>query len=538
MRIPAVLLLSIFLSTNIVAQDKQKTKLVVGIVVDQMRYDYLKRYEHRFGEGGFRKFIKDGYNFKNAHFNYVPTYTGPGHASIFTGTSPRVHGIIANNWFDKKQGKMVYCAGDANENSLGTENGAGKMSPRRMLTTTFGDELRIFNQFRSKAFGVSMKDRGAILPAGHSANAAYWYDGETGNMISSTFYAEQLPKWVEKFNKKQLAHKYLKTPWNLAESPESYTASYDDDSPYEELFYGETSSTFPHNLPEIKEHSGLHLLKATPFGNDFLVDFAISLIQHEKLGQGDETDFLSISFSSTDYIGHQFGTQAMETEDCYIRLDRSIESLLEVLDSKIGLENITIFLTADHGGAYNAIFMQDHKMPADLFNNADLKSSLNDMLEDKFASRDLIRTISNQQIFLNHTMMDSLQIDRYEVESPILDFLLQYPGISEAYDSYILRNALSGAHTAQLITNGYHPARSGDIAYALEPGWMSYGTKGTTHGSSYNYDTHVPLLWLGSDIPHGESSNKVSITDIVPTLSDMFRMSPPNGATGKVLSFE
>ena len=520
------------LVTSIVkAQQHKEPKLVVGIVIDQMRYDYIQRYWNDFESNGFKRLVKDGYFNRNTHFNYVPTYTGPGHASIFTGTSPRYHGIIANNWYDKKEHKEVYCASDPNVKSVGVLNSeAGQMSPSRMLANTFGDELKIYTQQRSKNYGISLKDRGAILSIGHMADGAFWMDSKTGKMISSDFYWNNLPEWATKFNNKNLAKKYLSKRWTPLK--EYNKLSTGDNNKYEGTFSTEETPTFPHDLQKISEADGFGTLKATPFGNSYLVDFAVDLIKNEQLGRDNTPDMLTISFSSTDYVGHQYGTQAWETKDTYLRLDYEISRLLKYIDKHVGLSNAVIFLTADHGGAHNAQYLIDNKAPGGYFDFRKMQTALDIFLQEKYNIHGLIKNVSNQQIFLNHQLINSNKVDYLNIEASVKDFLLNYEGIGQVFGRSVLSESLSSEYTAKLISNGYHPVRSADIAYVLNPAWMEYHHYGTTHGSSYSYDTHVPLIWFGWNIKAGESYERVNITDIAPTLSRFFNISPPNGSDG------
>ncbi|WP_042249682.1 alkaline phosphatase family protein, partial [Jejuia pallidilutea] len=358
------LLLTVVFTLPISAQE-DNPKLVVGIVVDQMRYDYLTRFDKKFGENGFKRMMREGFNCKNNHFNYVPTYTGPGHASIYTGTTPKYHGIIGNNWYDKDIKKMVYCAGDTTVNSVGTAAASGLMSPHRMLTTTFADENRLFTQMRGKTIGVSIKDRGAILPAGHSANAAYWFQGgQEGNWISSTFYMDALPKWVNNFNNSKKAESYIKD-WNTFYDIETYTESGADLNNFEGKFKGKETATFPYNLKALsKKNGGFNILKTTPYGNSLTADFALAAIDGEGLGQDNITDVLTVSFSSTDYVGHKFGVNSKEIEDTYIRLDKDLERFFAALDEKVGKGEYVVFLTADHGAIDVPAYLQSAKIPA------------------------------------------------------------------------------------------------------------------------------------------------------------------------------
>ena len=355
-------------------ETSSRPKLVVGIVVDQMRYDYLTRFESKFGEGGFMRMINEGFNCKNNHFNYVPTYTGPGHTSVYTGTTPKYHGIISNNWYDKEIKESVYCAQDDSVESVGTESSAGKMSPHRMLTTSVADENRLFTQMRGKTIGVAIKDRGAILPAGHTANAAYWFHGkDEGVWITSTFYRKDLPQWVKDFNDSDTVESYLKV-WDTYQPIETYIESGSDLNDFERGFNGKETATFPYDLAALKdENGGFDVLKATAYGNSLTVDFALAALEGEALGRDNDTDVLTVSFSSTDYVGHNFGVNSKEVEDTYIRLDRDLERFFKYLDENVGEGEYTVFLTADHGAVDVPAYLESVKIPAGYLDYNDRK---------------------------------------------------------------------------------------------------------------------------------------------------------------------
>ncbi len=512
----------------------QKPKLIVGIVVDQMRVDYLSRYESKFSEGGFKKLIKGGYFNKNANFNYVPTYTGPGHASIFTGSVPRVNGIISNDWYDKKTGKNIYCAQDETVTTVGSTSNAGKMSPRNMLTTTIGDEMRLATNMQAKVIGISQKDRASILPAGHTANAAYWYDGSNGSFITSTFYMQQLPLWVSAFNDKKLPEKYLSQDWTTLLPIASYSESLPDDNAFEGLFKGESKPVFPHKLAELKEkNKGLNMIRATPFGNTLTKDFALEAIKNEQLGADAVTDLLSVSFSSTDYVGHQYGINAIETEDTYLRLDKDLEELITYLEKNIGKDNFVIFLTADHGGAHNAAYLQSLKVPAGLIDEKGIEDAMKAHLKEVFGDT-LVMSFSNQQFFLNHTTLAKNKLKLKEVTMEAARFALTLEGVANAYSLYdVIASSQSNDVALSRIYMGFNDVRSGDVILNYLPAYLDYGKTGTTHGAAYSYDTHVPLLWYGWKINQGSSYEPVNISDIAPTLSSFLDISFPNGCVGK-----
>jgi predicted AlkP superfamily pyrophosphatase or phosphodiesterase len=508
-------------------------KLVVGIVVDQMRADYIQRYWPNFSDGGFKRLSNEGFSCLNTHYHYVPTYTGPGHASIYTGSSPSVHGIIGNNWFQRDEQKVVYCTEDALVNTVGSQSNAGKMSPRRMLAPTIGDELRMSSQKQSKVIALSLKDRAAILPAGHAANGAYWYDA--GSFISSTWYMQDLPQWVRDFNARKRADSLLAQDWNMFLSPGKYCSSRPDDQDYEGLFKGETKPVFPHKLKSLMSlNGGLNMIRATPFGNTLVKEFAMAAIEGEQLGRGNATDFLAISFSSTDYVGHQYGIDAIETEDTYIRLDLEIRELLNFLDQKVGKGKYLLFLTADHAAVRAPSLLLSEKIPAGHFDADKLKDSLN-AITGKVFGAPLVLAFENQQVYLNHKAISSAGISSSRVLTFVKDYLLTQAGVIEVYfaDEMISLSGQKGL--ASKTAAGFFRRRSGDLMVQLAPGWAEHSLKGTTHGAPYVYDTHVPLIFFGSGIPSGKTWEECFIDDIAPSVAALLGISSPGGATGKVI---
>lgn len=511
-------------------------KLVVGIVVDQMRYDYLTRFWNRFGNDGFKKMISEGFNFRNNHFNYIPTYTGPGHASVFTGSAPETHGIIGNDWYNKFQNEMVYCVGDPAVMPVGTSDDAGKMSPHRLLTTTVADENRLHTQLRGKTIGVAIKDRGAVLPAGHTANAAYWFHGQDeGIWVSSSFYLQDLPKWVKKFNAEGHAEKYLR-PWSTLEDVNSYAESGEDINNYEGGYLGKEDTGFPYDLKTLsKENGGYDILKVTPFGNSLTLDFALAAIDGEQLGKDNFTDFLTLSFSSPDYIGHNFGANSKEVQDNYLRLDKDLARLLKELDRKVGKGNYIIFLTSDHGGVHVPAYLKSLRIPSGYFETPIFSEELSTYLYDKFGAEDLIENISNDQIFFNYDAVAKNGIVREELQREIAHYLLQYDLINQVYTREQLEGTTFTEGMASLIDHGFHQKRSGDVIYLLNPSVISYSRTGSTHGSGQNYDTHAPLIFYGKGIKSGSSMERTEIIDIAPTISALLGIPFPNGSTGRPL---
>lgn len=521
-------------SADLSGQTSDKPKLVIGIVVDQMRYDYITRFWEKYEDAGFKRIISEGFNFKNTHFNYVPTYTAPGHASVFTGTTPQNHGIIGNGWYNKFEKKEVYNAGDESVESLGTTSNAGKMSPHRMLSTTVADENRLFTQMRGKTIGIGLKDRGAILPAGHTANAAYWFQGrDEGKWISSTFYMEELPKWVIDFNNSGQATSYIKI-WNTLHDIETYTESGPDQNTFEGGFKNQT--TFPYDLAALAGSYGKYeLVKTSPYGNSLTTDFAIAAINAEELGQDNYTDFLTLSYSSTDYIGHNFGVNSKEIQDTYLRLDLELARLLKHLDEKVGAGNYTIFLTSDHGGGDVPSYMKSLKIPSGYFDEREFNEKIQAYVKEVFDEEDLIEMIYNYQVFFNYEALKDADINAKDLENSIAHYILQYPQVSNVFTRTQLQSGSFTTGIGALVQNGYNQKRSGDVVMVLKPSVITYSPTGSTHGSGFNYDTHAPLLFFGKGIPQGSSYERAEIIDIAPTISALLGISNPNAATGKPL---
>lgn len=525
----------IFLISFSIKAQSSKPKLVVGIVVDQMRYEYLNRFESHYSEKGFKRMMNEGFNAKNTHFSYVPTYTAPGHATIFTGTTPANHGIISNNWYDKEINKVVYCVADEDMTSIGVDGEDGKMSPHRMLTTTLTDQNRLHTQFRGKTVGISLKDRGAILPAGHTANQAYWFSGgNNGKFISSSFYMQKLPKWVKDFNK--TTDKYLKI-WSTLKPIETYIESGSDLNTYEKGFTGKTNATFPYDLKSLaSQNDGYDLLKDTPMGNDMLTDFAIQTIINENLGQDNDTDFLTLSYSSTDYIGHNFGVNSKEIQDTYIRLDQNIGEIIDFLDEKIGKNMYTLFLTSDHGAVHVPSFLQDQKIPAGYFDNKQLRRSIKEFVENKFGNAMLIEGYSGNEIFFDYELLAKEDVEADDLQEALYYHLIQYKQIDRVFTRDMIEGGDATSAFSHTLKNGFHPKRSGDVLYVLEPSVISYSKTGSTHGSYLSYDTQAPLLFYGHGINNKTSYERYEVRDIAPTLSALLGIAQPNGTTGKIIA--
>ena len=514
----------------------EKPKLVIGIVVDMMRYDYIYRYWDKLEKNGFKRFINEGAVCKDARQNYIYTQTGPGHATIFTGTTPSIHGIVTNEWYVPLKKQKVYCVEDSKVKAIGGSTDKGKVSPTNLLTTTIGDELRLSNQNKSKVVAIALKDRAAILPGGHNPNAAYWYDDASGNWMTSSYYMDTLPKWVSDFNNKKLADLYLDRLWTPILPIVDYTESLPDTNKYEKGF-GNNQKCFPYDLSFIskdsKKNRNYSILKTTPFGNTYTHDFAIASVLGENLGKDNYPDFLSVSFSSTDYIGHNFGPLAVETQDTYLRLDKEIAHFIDFIESEIGKENVLIFLTADHGSSQHPQYLIDNRLPGGIFKQYYALSLLKSYLNAIYGEGDWVLTYLDEQIFLNHTLIEDSKLSLKDFQDKVASFLLQFNGVENAVTATTLQTNNFTKGMFMFMQNSYNQKRSGDVLLNLEPGWIQDLDYFIDHNTAYSYDTHVPLLWYGWKINRTTVLREVHLVDIVPTISNFLNIEYPSGCTGE-----
>jgi hypothetical protein len=512
-----------------------RPKLVVGFVVDQMRWDYLYRYYERYGNGGFKRLLNEGFSAENTFIPYLPTITACGHSSIYTGTVPAINGIIGNDWFDPQLGRGIYCVEDKAVKTVGSPSTAGEMSPKNMLSNTITDELRLATNFRSKVIGISLKDRGAILPAGHSANGAYWYDGESGNWITSTYYRNDLPAWVSTYNASKKTDEFLSKDWNTLYPINTYVQSSSDDKPYEGKFKDATTSSFPHVLKNAVGNN-YGLIRSTPYGNTMTLDLAKIAVSAEKLGQGEVTDFLAVSCSSTDYVGHQFGPNSIEAEDTYLRLDKDLEAFLTYLDKTVGKGNYLFFLTADHGAAQVPGFLTENKIPAGTINSGQITKDLNLLLEKEFNIKNSISTIMNYQVVFNQPLIRENKGDFEKMKIRAIEYLKQQTGILDAGDLTRINSATLPEEVKRRLSNGYNARRSGDIYFVLNPNWFSGGKTGTSHAAWYAYDAHIPLVFMGWKVKPGKTNRNYYMSDIAATLAAMLHIQMPNGSIGEPIT--
>ena len=532
-RLITTLFVSLSVFTMNAQQNISRPKLVVGIVIDQMRWDYLYRYYDRYtANGGFKRMLNQGFSCENTMIPFAPTVTACGHSSIYSGSVPAISGITGNFWWDRTQMRSVYCTEDNTVNTVGSNSVLGKMSPKNLLVTTICDELRLATNFRSKVIGISLKDRGGILPAGHSANAAYWYDNTIGKWITSTYYMNELPKWVTDFNVQNLADKYYQQGWDMLYPAATYLQSTADEKPYEGKIFG---AKFPYDL---KKYIGKNysILPSIPAGNTFTSEFAKSAIVAEQLGIDNITDFLAVSYSSPDYIGHAFGPNSIEAEDGFLRLDKELGDLLDFLDMKVGKNQYTVFLSADHGVAQIPEYMQENKLPAGRVFMADITKQLNTKLYNKYNINNIIVSNDNYQLHLNHPALDSAKTGEKEIIDWIVKSLSAQIGIARVFATDDLNIVPLNGTIRKMFNNGYYPPRNGDIQIILQPGYIdAYSTTGTTHGLWNPYDTHIPLLWFGWGIKQGKTNRETYMTDIAPTIAALLHIQMPSGAVGTVI---
>jgi predicted AlkP superfamily pyrophosphatase or phosphodiesterase len=513
-----------------------RPKLVIGIVVDQMRYDYLLRYYDRYGNGGFKRLMNEGFNSRNNYYHYGSTSTGAGHASIYSGASPAIHGIIGNSWFDRQVGGELNCVGDSTVEGVGGRSSSpGKRSPRNMLVTTLGDQLRMATNFRSKVVSVALKDRAAILPGGHSATGVYWFDGSSGNWITSTYYRDSLPGWVANFNAQKLPSKYLQQGWKLLYPPQTYTASTSDDQPYEEGVIRKQAPVFPYELAGVAGNS-YGFIGNTPLGNTLTREMAIAAIKGENLGKDSDTDLLAISFSPPDVVGHANGIHSVEQEDLYLRLDKELEALLNFVDNWVGKGQYTVFLSADHGAMEVPELRNKHKIPGGRVNMEEIYERIRKRITQEFGEGAYVTAAQNRQIYLNHELLKARKMDVDQIYSVVKDELTNVKEISDVYITDKLGEARLIAYQRELYLNEIHTKRSGDLLITIAPGWINKATYGTSHGSGSNYDTQVPFLLYGWGIQPGETLDRTRICDIAPTISALLNITAPEGSIGTVVS--
>jgi len=511
-----------------------KPQLIIGIVVESMRYDYIHRYWDNFGEGGFRRLIGEGALCRNANYNYMLTQTSPGYATIATGCEPIVHGIVSDAWYVQLQEKNIGAAFDEKEKLIGAETEKGNYSPRNILTTTFTDEMKLFSNNRSKVFTVSLNPTTAVLPAGHIADAAYWFDDASGLWVTSSYYADSLPAWVNEFNGKKFPDMYIEKDWLPLLPSEKYRAGSERGQSKNAGFSGDNVLGKKINslLKRTKHYSKL---KSNPAGNSLVKDFCVNAIVNEQLGQDDDTDYLSIAFSASADVSSACGPNSVELEDLYIRLDRDLEHFLQFIDETVGRNNVLIYLTSDHGTSYNPAMLQANNIPAGTFNADRAVMLLGTYLNAKYDKGKWVSAYHNNQIYLNHNLIETAGMKVQDFENVVCDFMLQFSGVANAISASTLKSTTFTDGIMRQMQNSFNPKRSGDVIICLEPGWIAQGSGVSSANSGYNYDTHVPLIWYGWKIKRTRLNQNIDIRDIAPTIANFLDIPFPNGTTGSVI---
>ena len=485
-------------------------RLVVAIVVDQFRYDYMTRFEGDYRDG-LRKLLDSGAFFTDAQEAHFPTFTAVGHAVFMTGSIPAIDGIVANEWFDRESGKMVTSVSDENTRLLGGNGGAGS-SPHRLIASTLGDELKATGPAGTEVIGISLKDRAAILPAGHAANAAYWFDSESGHFVTSTYYMKDLPGWVQAFNQHGPAGRHLSAKWTSEGAAAPFKI-----------------------LPSVLGKPYYDAMIATPYGNDTLEAFAEDALKEEHLGRHSGTDLLTISFSSNDLLGHQVGPDAPEVHDMCIQTDRVFGRLFHALDADVGAGNYIVVFTSDHGVAPLPEELTKRGIPAGRFSAAELAKTIESALSEKYGPGKWIVGNAELSPYLNHDLLREKHASIAEAEETAADAVRKLPFIFRVYTADELEHHNQpGDPIGLLMERGYYRGRAADLFIVQKPYWLA-STQGTSHGTPFSYDTHVPMIFFGRGIRAGRHDENARTADIAPTLAALLGVNTPNGSVGHVL---
>ncbi|MDR1672374.1 MAG: alkaline phosphatase family protein [Bacteroidales bacterium] len=516
----------------------EQPRLVIGIVVEQMRSDYIRRFWDKFGEGGFKRLINEGAYCSNAFCNYFFTQTAPGYATIYSGAPPSRHGIVADEWFDRVLRRTQTAVSDETAKTVGGSFDAGHFSPHQLICTTIGDEIKLASVKRSKVFGVSHDAVSAVLSAGHTADGAFWLDTETGNWVTSSFYMDNLPNWLTAENRKKLPDIYLAKTWTSSFPAEQYTRCLTDANPYEKGIEGRI--VFPYVLPDLTKNKSIStrygLLCQTPFGNSLTKDMATAVIVNENLGKDEFTDLLAISFVATERIGNAFGPMSIELEDAFIKLDQDLEHFLNFVDDFLGKENTLIFLTANHGAAQTTGYLSDSKTPAGIFNANSALSLLRSYLNALYGSGEWIKFYFRQQLYLNTELIENSKLKPEDFQQTVALFLSQFTGISHTITARTLQENQFTEGFRGNLQNGFFPRRSGDVFINLYPGWIEKTPNVTAHNSPYIYDTQVPLIWYGWKIKRDKITAPVDIAEIASTIAALMNIMPPDASQGKIIT--
>jgi hypothetical protein len=498
------ILACVLAAASLLAAPAKKPKLVVAIVIDQFRYDYLTRFRNEY-HGGFERLLTKGAVFTNARYVHFPTVTAVGHSTFLSGATPAISGIVANDWYDREEGKSVTSVSDSTTKLLGGSGSSVGSSPRRMLVDTLGDEMKMANASKSKVIGISLKDRAAILPAGHMANGAYWFDGKSGNFVSSTYYFADLPAWVEKFNSDRPADRYHGATW--------------------------LSKVMPAVGPPLYS-----AIDASPFANEMIESMAEAAMQAEQLGQRDGvTDLLAVSFSANDYVGHKSGPDSPEVHDISVQTDQVLEKLLHAIDLKVGVDNWIVVLTGDHGVAPLPEVNAQRKMPGGRLPQGIVSNTVQAALAKKYGDGKWIDNTADHSIYLNLDLIRQKKLNAADADRTAAEAAAAIPHVFRVYTREQLINGVFPDEVSRRVMNGYFPRRGADVEVLLDPYWI-FSKTDASHGTTFGYDTHVPVIFMGPGIRPGRYDIAIAVNDIAPTLATMLNVETPSGSIGRVLT--
>lgn len=535
-----LILIAVSLSAQSAYIPPDKPKLVIGIIVEQLRFDQLERIRDILPDNGLKRMVNEGTYYRNASYDYLLTQSAPGYATISTGTSPAAHGITSDTWFHPFNDQMIFCVQDPDASPVGGSFETGLFSPANLLSSSFADELQMASCGAAKVYGIGVREMGAILTAGHAADGAFWYDDRTGTWMSSTYYTSQLPSWLMDLNAIMMPVQYLSQMWKPLMDPSLYPGCQPDSSMLERGFDNQT--WFPYDLKAISSDGSLlnakrdySFLRETPFADDFTTELALRLIENEQLGQDDITDYLAVTYSSTDYIGHRFGPSSVEASDAIARLDRNVSQLLERIDKSLGKKNVLVYLVSTHGISEIPAVLEKSRVPSGYFRVNQSLQLLRSYLNAVYGQGDWVKGFFDNQIFLNRALIEDANIDLEDIQKKVARFMVQFSGISTAVPSTAFEMSDFSGGLLLKMNNSFSSQRSGDVMITLNPGWVEKNDNVTGHNSPYEYDSHVPLIWYGWTASRASVTRSVSIRDIAVTLSVLCKIPLPNAANGDPL---
>lgn len=518
----------------------EKPRLVISIIIEQLRYDQLERIWDILPDNGMKRMINEGTYYRNASIDYLSTQAAPGFATISTGASPSAHGITSDSWFHPFNNEMIYCVQDANASPVGGSFETGLFSPVNLLSSTFADELQMSSCGGSKVYGIGIREMSAIITAGHAADGAFWYDDRTGTWMSSTYYTRNLPPWLMDLNAMLLPGQYLNQEWKPLLDPATYPGCQPDSSTLERGFNGQT--WFPYDLKSMSTKGRLinvtrdySVLRETPFADDFTTDLALRLIDNEQLGQDEVTDFLAVTYSATDYIGHRFGPSSVEISDALVRLDRNIARLLEKIDGSLGKKNVLVCLVSAHGVSEIPAVLEQSRIPSGYFRLNQSLQLLRSYLNAIYGQGDWVRGFYDSQIFLNRGLIEDAKINIEDIQKKVARFMVQFSGIAAAVPTSAFEMSDFSGGLLRKMSNNFSQQRSGDVMVAFNPGWVEKTDNVTGHNSPWEYDSHVPLIWYGWTASKASVTRSVSTRDIATTLSVLCKVPLPSASSGDPL---